>query len=286
VSSEFDAFAERKAREAAEARIGALVTEEDRSAGLAGMRLGNAWTRAHYDGDVLLLPAPDARPAISLVFVQSLDGNTGAEHPADLGGGSIDLHLIYEGLSRVAADAVLAGGATANGRAFFSVWHPAVVALRSSLGLPRHPTQIVISGDGNLDVDGTLLFNVPSVPVFIIAGPRCQERCRGAVRHRPWITLIPLRDRDLDASLRELRRRGLDRISVVGGRSTASALIDAGLVQDMFLTTTSSPGGDPGTPFYVGRHTPSFRPIVRKRSTPDPHEGAIRVEHVALRVPA
>jgi hypothetical protein len=36
-----------------------------------------------------------------------------------------DKHLIYEGLSRAAADAVLAGAATVRaGDIVFSVWHP------------------------------------------------------------------------------------------------------------------------------------------------------------------
>jgi riboflavin biosynthesis pyrimidine reductase len=32
----------------------------------------------------------------------------------------------------------------------------------------------------------------------------------------------------------------------------ATALIDAGLVQDIYLTTAPVPGGEPGTPFYTG----------------------------------
>ena len=69
------------------------------------------------------------------MFVQSLDGNTVADDPSDLGGGDTDKHLIYEGLSRVAADAVMAGAATvAGGKIVFSVWHPELVRLRSALG--------------------------------------------------------------------------------------------------------------------------------------------------------
>jgi hypothetical protein len=47
-------------------------------------------------------------------------------------------HLIYEGLSRVAADAVLAGAADSDRQVLFSVWRPELVALRETLGLPRH----------------------------------------------------------------------------------------------------------------------------------------------------
>lgn len=69
--------------------------------------------------------AEDRGPACSLVFVQTADGNTGAKDPGLLGGGEADKHVIYEGLSRVAADAVLVGANTMRDDAFMlSVWHP------------------------------------------------------------------------------------------------------------------------------------------------------------------
>ena len=72
---------------------------------------------ALFDGDFYVSPPPDeSRPACNLVFVQSRDGNTGASNPSSLGGGETDKHLIYEGLSRVAADAVLAGAETIRAR--------------------------------------------------------------------------------------------------------------------------------------------------------------------------
>ena len=61
--------------------------------------------------------------------------------------------------------------------------------------------------------------------------------------------------------------RGIRRISAIGGRTTASALIDEGLVQDLTLTTSARPGGEPDTPFYVGKTRPSLLPVVRKRGT-------------------
>ena len=66
---------------------------------------------------------PQDETALSLVFVQSNDGNTERRirNPSE---GPTDKHLIYEGLSRVAADAVLAGARTVHAGAFFSVWHP------------------------------------------------------------------------------------------------------------------------------------------------------------------
>jgi riboflavin biosynthesis pyrimidine reductase len=254
-------------REAIRAPIRPLRTLDDRSARFSPQRIGNEWTRRMYDGDVYLFDPPDELPAISLVFVQSLDGNTGASNPDDLGGGPTDKHLIYEGVSRVAADAVLAGAATATGRdAFFSVWHPELVPWRQQLGFARHPAQIVLSKDGRLDVKRTLLFNVPHVPVFVLAGAACGDRCRTQFAERPWITVIPLDPGGLAAAMGRLRRdHGIRRISAIGGRTAASALLDAGLIQDLWLTTAPAAGGDPNTPLYTGQRPPAFDLIVRKQ---------------------
>ena len=267
-AADYPAFAADKGRAALESAVGHLITEEHQS-GHGLIDIGNAWSRDHFDDGFWMSPMPRDLPAVSLVFVQSRDGNTGAENPADLGGGDTDLHLIYEGLSRVAADAVLAGASTVKGRVFFSVWRPELVALRESLGLPRHPAQVVLTRQGRLDIDGTLLFNVPDVPVFILAGAESREKLSKALNDRPWVTLIPFEHDDLRPALAKLCEFGIRRISAVGGRSAASALIDAGVVQDLYLTTSSSAAGQPGTPFYTGHQQLNPRLVVRKRSAPD-----------------
>jgi riboflavin biosynthesis pyrimidine reductase len=279
---DFAALTARKTREAHAAVVEPLVTVADRSAGRPVSPIGNAWTRRHYDGDFHLFDPPRDLPAISLVFVQSRDGNTGSANPSALGGGDTDRHLIYEGLSRVAADAVLAGAATASDPdVFFSVWHPEIVALRASLGLPRHPAQIVLSNDGQVDAANVLLFNVPDVPVYVLAGQRCRERCGTALARRPWVTVVPIERHDLRAAFEHLRsRHGIARISLVGGRRTASSLIDAGLVQDLLLTTAPDSGGEPGTPLYVGARAPARDLVVRKRQ---PGPLGILFEQFALR---
>ena len=203
---------------------------------------------------------------MSLVFIQTKDGNTGGPDPAAFGGGATDTHLIYEGLSRVAADAVLAGAGSVRRRdAFFSVWHPELVALRTSLSLPRHPAQIVVSKRGRLDFDA-LLFNVPDVRVFLIAGAECVARHESALRARPWVRLILLNGDDLGQAFERLRlEERIQRVSAIGGRSTATQLLDAGLIQDIYLTTTSLEGGQPGTPWCKGATPPRLTAITRKR---------------------
>ena len=199
--------------------------------------------------------------------MQSKDGNTGTNNPEELGGGPLDKHLIYEGLSRVAADAVLAGAKTADDEnTFFSVWHPELVALRRELGLPRHPAQIVVTGTGCINPDVSRVFNVPEVSVFVVAGPVGCRALERAIADRSWVHLVPMTADDLRRPLEYLAREcGIRRISAVGGRTTASALLDQGLVQDICLTTTARKGGEPNTPFYVGKLPRRTTPIVRQR---------------------
>jgi hypothetical protein len=69
----------------------------------------------------------------------------------------------YEGLTRVSADAVLAGSSTVRGRRIvFSVWHPELVRLRQAFGQPRHLIQIIATHRG-VPVDRELLSNVPEL---------------------------------------------------------------------------------------------------------------------------
>jgi riboflavin biosynthesis pyrimidine reductase len=281
---DFAGFAERKAQAAAAAPIAHFRTIEDRSAAFGCVQIGNSWSQEYYDGLFHLSARTQGElPCVSLCFVQSRDGNTGAQDPDALGGGPTDKHLVYEGLSRVAADGVMAGAATAEGPgAFFSVWHPQLVALRTALGLPRHPAQIVLTGRGCVDLERTLLFNVPDVPVYIIAAPAACERLEAAASRHATVEIVPMRGDDLHTSLAYLRyKRGISRISCIGGRTTATVLLDAGYVQDLCLTTTARATGEPGTPFYVGKKKLALDLMVRKRA--DDSDYPITFEHFAIR---
>jgi riboflavin biosynthesis pyrimidine reductase len=278
---DFRSFAERKTLAAEQAVIPPLVTVADHSSRFPLHPIGNAWTREHFDGDFYLFDLPQALPALSLVFVQSRDGNTAVPDPATLGGGPVDFHLIYEGLSRVAVDGVAAGAATVGKKVFFSVWHPEIVALRRELGLPRHPAQVVVSRRGRVTIETSLLFNVPDVPVFLIIDTDALQPLERALADRPWITVVPLANGDLSDAFRRLRRdHGLTRISVVGGRTVATSLVDDGLIRDLCLTTSAFDGGKPNTPFYAGDRPPTLEPIVLKRGT-EP-SAAITFEHFSV----
>lgn len=263
--------------------INRLVTVEDRSSEWPVIPIGNDWSRLYYDGPFHVFAAPQDRPAISLVFVQSQNRNTGADNPGDLGGGETDKCLLYEGLSRVAADAVLAGASSVGRHQFFTVTQPELVALRLELGLLRHPTQMVLSNHGHVDLDARL-FTMPDVPVLLLAGPECERKIAPQIRDRAWIAIVPIGDSLADVFTRVRRDHHIGRISAIGGRVTATSLVDAGLVQDLYLTTSGIEGGEPDTPWYVGQKPPRLETIAKKREVTA--RSPLLFEHLAIGPPS
>ncbi len=278
----FEAFAAKRTQAALSASMPSYATDREQP-GDQLLAIGNGWTRSMFDGPFYLSPADAAaRPSCSLVFVQSSDGNTGAANPADLGGGATDAHLIYEGLSRVAADAVLSGGETVRGGGtVFSVWHPELVRLRAALDLPRHPVQMVATLHG-LDVERMLLFNVPELAVIVLTVLEGASRMNEALSARPWVTPVVMRHPDdLRRAFARLPPLGVRRISCIGGRRFAGRLLDAGLVDDVYLTTAPRPGGEPDT--ALPRAAFDGTVVLRKRGTGE--EAGVVFEHLVVRRP-
>lgn len=275
----FSKFVAWKELEARCAELQRFTTEWDRPDDSVEL-IGNDWTRGLFDGPFYAsITRVSDLPATSLVFVQSREGNTGAKNPSTLGGGEADTHLIYEGLSRVAADAVLAGaGTTRGGNVIFSTWHPEIVKLRESFGLPRHPIQIVATQRG-IAFDDALIFNVPDVRVVLLTGTQWADAARHALTERPWITPVVMdHPNDLRGAFRRLGTLGVQRISCIGGRTIARHLIDAGLVEELYLTTSPRKGGEPNTPLYP--KALNSRLIVRKHGTGS--DTGVVFEHLQL----
>ncbi len=275
---DFAAFVATKEWQAAQATIFPLTTAIEAPAPGA-VAVGNAWTRRLFDGDFFVSRSAHGLPSTSLVFVQSKDGNTGAANPSTLGGGTADQHLIYEGLSRVAADAVLAGAQTVRGSTLvLSVWHPELVKLRQSLGLPRHPVQMIATRRG-VRIRESLMFNVPDLRVVLMTTPAGVALMRDDLASHPWITPVVMEaPAGLVAALRRVRDLGIERVSCIGGRSLAGQLIDAGLIDDVYLTTAATGGGEPNTPLYP--RPLGGRTAVLKRGT-QADEGVL-FEQIAL----
>lgn len=262
----FEAYLRRKEQMARDAVIPGYTTVNARPAE-GQVAIGNGWSERLFDGPFFRSEAPagDGLPIVSLVFVQSRDGNTGAADPATLGGGATDFHLVYEGLSRVDADAVMAGSGTARGvERVFSVWHPELVALRLARGRTRHPAQVVLTNKGDLRLDDALLFQEPELRVFVITRTEAVQRIRARISGRPWIDVIDAGEPvSLEYALRQLRSRGVEVLSCVGGHQTATALIREHLVRDIYLTTSAVAGGAPDTPYYTGPPVAANRILLK-----------------------
>lgn len=242
--------------------------------------IATPWSRAAFGGPFYVREPTGTRlPTCSLVFVQSADGNTVAEDPASLGGGATDYHVVYEGLSRVAADAVLVGARTVPaGETIFSVWHPEMVELRQTSGQARHPTQIVATLRG-MDLNRGLLFNAPNLPVILLtasAGAMAMEKSLAA---RPWIRSVVMTNRtDLTQAFALLRAAGIHRIQCIGGRVLAADLLAVGLVDDLYLTTSAREGGVPDTPLPAEAFDGDL--VVAKRGTGE--DAGVVFEHFDL----
>jgi riboflavin biosynthesis pyrimidine reductase len=245
--------------------------------------IGNDWSRGLFDGDFYRTACNEDIPVTNLVFVQSHDGNTGADDPGTLGAGNTDKHLIYEGLSRVDADAVLAGATTARSEELvFSVWHPELVELRRERGRARHPAQVIVSSRSSLHIDTALMFQEPEVPVFLVTTSDAAPSLRLQVATRAWIQVIdggqPL---SMRVALRELKTRGIATVSAIGGRTTARALLRERVVQDLYLTTSAIDAGAPNTPLLEG---PLDAATVLVKEATGPEEG-VRFAHYVLGPP-
>ena len=243
--------------------------------------IGNSWSRSRFDGDFYRTAYVNLDiPVTNLVIVESIEGNTAADDPATLGGGATDKHLIYEGLSRVDADAVLAGATTARSDDLvFSVWHPELVDLRRELGRARHPAQVIVASRSAVRIEQALMFQEPEVPVFLVTTSDAASSLRLQVAARPWIRVIdggqPL---SMRTALRALRAHGVETLSAIGGRTTARALLREGVVHDLYLTTSAHRGGEPHTPLVeqpLDAHS-----VVVKLGT-GPEEG-VRFVHYVL----
>jgi riboflavin biosynthesis pyrimidine reductase len=281
-SERFETYCRRKAAAASAASLPGWRTVQECASGDGLLQIGNGWTRVLFDGPFYVRP-PDTPglPALSLVFVQSRDGNTVADDPSTLGGGETDTHLIYEGLSRVAADAVLAGASTARGEeTVFSVWHPELVALRGACGKARHPVQVVLTNTGDLPIEHGLMFTTPALPVIVIASSNAIGGLRLRLGDRPWVDVIdggqPV---SMTAAMGQLYDRGLGVISAIGGPRTAASLIREGLVRDLYLTTSPIPGGEADTPFYRGDPLRLERMLEK---TGRGRETGVRFEHFRI----
>jgi riboflavin biosynthesis pyrimidine reductase len=163
-----------------------------------------------------------------------------------------ELDRFVMGLLRACADALVMGASTFRGSSEArwtpgSIYPPAEAAfeeLRRALGRAGPPELAVVTRSGRLD---------PSYPA-LQSGALVFTTDEGARRLErelpPASTLLPLGDRvDPAAVLETLRARGHRLILSEGGPTFLGALLDAGVVDELFLTLSPVVAGrSPGDP--------------------------------------
>jgi 23S rRNA (uracil1939-C5)-methyltransferase len=150
-----------------------------------------------------------------------------------------------------------------------------------SLAMAPHFARVVAVESGNAAVRD-LMFNEPELRVFVLTHTGAVRTVRNRVASKPWIEVIDAGEPvSFRRAFRCLHSRGIEVMSCVGGRRTATALLDEHLVSDIYLTTSATDGGDPNTPYHEGSPLSLQRTVLQEgRGT----ERGVTFEH--FRIPA
>jgi riboflavin biosynthesis pyrimidine reductase len=184
--------------------------------------------------------APEGRPWVSGIMVSSLDGRATLEGTSRKLGGPQDLEMLRA--LRRRADALIVGPGTVAAEGYGPLPCPAVLVSRS-FELPWEAG----------------LFAAPSQRVLVYT------RAEGSVPDLPAdVELVP--EDDLRAVLADLRARGIERLLCEGGPTINRALLDAGLLDELFLTLSPVVSGE-GPPIVADG--PSAPLTLRSVATAD-----------------
>jgi riboflavin biosynthesis pyrimidine reductase len=184
--------------------------------------------------------APEGRPWVSGIMVSSLDGRATLEGTSRKLGGPQDLEMLRA--LRRRADALIVGPGTVAAEGYGPLPCPAVLVSRS-FELPW----------------AAGLFAAPGQRVLLYT------RADGSVPDLPADVEIVPQD-DLRAVLADLRTRGIERLLCEGGPTINRALLDAGLLDELFLTLSPVVSGE-GPPIVADG--PSAPLTLRSVATAD-----------------
>lgn len=173
-------------------------------------------------------------PALRANMVGSLDGAAALEGrtaPLSSDGDRALFHSL-----RAHSDAVLVGAGTARTERYGAITLPAdAIAGRQARGLAPLPALAVVSGSADLDPSSALFQGgaAKTVVLTCAAAPAVRRRALSEVAE----VVVAGEDRvDLPGSLALLAARGLEHVLCEGGPTLLSALLDAGLVDELCLT--------------------------------------------------
>jgi riboflavin biosynthesis pyrimidine reductase len=220
--------------------------------------------RAAYAGP-LGFPAPVGRPYVVANFVTTLDGVVSYALPGQAGGGPISgfnpADRFIMGLLRACADAVVSGAGTLNENpdslwtpeSVYSPADPAYAALRRALDLPREPTAVIVTGDGEVDRDAAI-FGRPELPALILTTEAGARRLAGLPPGSPRVEALGSADPIPAAAILDaLAAGGATRVLVEGGPRLLGSFLKDGRIDELFYTLA---------PQLAGRDRAHSRPAL------------------------
>ena len=193
-------------------------------------------------------PQPREEPWLALCMVASLDGSVTLRAVSEGLGGPAD----KQALARVrdACDVILIGAGTARDETYPTYpGGPARQQRRVAKGLAPRPPVAMVTRTGGLPVDHPLVADPDDAPIVIVAaadeaGARASLAASPAGDAIDWLVAGEA-TLDWAAALDGLAARGLPRISCEGGPRVNGALLEAGLVDEVFVTIAPAlVGGD------------------------------------------
>ena len=209
-------------------------------------------------------PLGFSEPRLYANFVASLDGVVAV--PAEINSNRMisaqsDADRFVMGLLRASADAVLVGAGTMLGSPR-TLWtaeqaYPQAAQLygelRRSRGRPPRPTLAVLSGGGSVDPRHPAL----EEGALVLTSERGAARMRRRLPGATTVVVVGAEAHvDPAVAVEALRLRGHELILSEGGPTAFGALVAAGLVDELFLTTS---------PLLAGRSSRSGRPALVER---------------------
>jgi diaminohydroxyphosphoribosylaminopyrimidine deaminase/5-amino-6-(5-phosphoribosylamino)uracil reductase len=224
-----------------------------------------------------ILRVAQGRPMVTLKLAETADGFAA-------GAGAHDERLMITGqaannrvqIMRALHDAIMIGAGTALG-------DDPLLTVRLPGLEKRLPLRVVLDTHLRLPLRSRLVATACERPVLVIAGEGASAAARMALEEQGVIIEIaPLGANghiDLPSALSLLAQRGVTRVFSEGGPLVAAALIDAGLVDDVFIIRGAKPFGRPGLPALDAVSRARLADPLRFRAVDPVQLGADRLAH-------
>jgi riboflavin biosynthesis pyrimidine reductase len=217
-----------------------------------------------YDDLVLGGPAPRTSPWVALCMVTSVDGSVTLQDVSGGLGGPADQRALAR--IRDACDVLLVGAGTVRDETYPP--YPGGTerqARRVAKGLAPRPPVAMVTRGGELPDGHPLVADPDRPPIVIVAAsdaPAVRARL-AATPAGPGITWVVAGEATIDwpAALAALAEQGLARISCEGGPRLNAALLEAGCVDEVFVTIAPALIGGRGMRLTHGALPPERRDL-------------------------